>query len=115
MRHVVVRGKTDDPKRVQLRAELDQANTWLRILCKGIGRILADKYVDHEDVRPIIDRINSELLPAVEAVEACQRAFEPYRLKRWNWGKRRRVSRARTARSPKPRTKAVKSANRKGK
>jgi hypothetical protein len=80
--------KRDDPVRLRLRAQRERAQLWLDILRRGIGKEMADGYRScPEDVRALMERVNSELSDAADAVEQAEKAYSPY------WGRRRRVHR----------------------
>jgi len=71
--------KYDDPKRAAARRELDEAQAWVDILCKGIGYALATNY--HDDagpVRMLVARVNGELTEALERLELATKAYEPF-------------------------------------
>jgi hypothetical protein len=71
--------KKDDPERLKARANREKAHEWLEILCHGIADQLKDAY-DAESVRNLIERrINGSLILAVEASEAADKAYEPFR------------------------------------
>jgi hypothetical protein len=74
----------EDPVREQVMAERDRCSTWMRILAQGIGARLADCY-DHEEAQGLIDRINNEFSESVAALQAADKAAQPY----W-WASRRR-------------------------
>ena len=75
--------KRDDPKREAARLAREEAEINLEILCAGFGRCLAESNYRHEleNIRNLIKRINTDLLSAVEAKEAADKAYEPY------WGR----------------------------
>lgn len=77
----------DDPKRAKAEAERDRAQLWLQVLCKGIGRTLAETcaYYYGPALRPVIALVNTELAAAVADVDAAEIAMEPY------WPRRRRT------------------------
>jgi hypothetical protein len=76
--------RRDDPKRLKLRGDREQAQAWLDILCKGIGAELSGGYRQcPEDFRLLISRVNGELLEALIAVEKADEAYCPY------WNRRR--------------------------
>ena len=75
--------RRDDPKRLKLRGDLERAQAWLHILCKGIGETFSASYGDTEDIREIINRVNGELLEALIASEKAEAAYRPY------WSRRR--------------------------
>lgn len=94
-----MRRKKDDPVQDKSRAERNRCRTWLEILCQGIGRQLTTiSCRDAHDARELIERVNTELLAAVEASEAADKAYEPY------WQRRIRPMRPRRtiSRNPKP-------------
>jgi len=92
--------RRDNPKILKLQAERSKTQTRLDMLCKGIGHSLADfSYREGEQVRELIDLVNTELVPAVKAAEAANKAYQPY------WGRRRRrVYRPRRKRKKAPNT-----------
>lgn len=78
--------RRDDPKRLKLRAERERAEAWLDVLCKGFGHSLADGYGWRTDeLRPLIELIQAQMIPAIEDVEAAEKAYAPY------WRRRRTV------------------------
>jgi hypothetical protein len=77
--------KRDDPKREAARQAREVAQLNLEILCQGIGRSLTESNCRHEleNVRYLIERANTDLLKAVEAKEAADKAYEPYWARRY--------------------------------
>ena len=77
--------RRDNPRELKLQAERDNAEARLNMLCKGIGHSLGDgSYGRPEEIRQLIELVNSDLLPAVDAAESAFNAYKPY------WGRRRR-------------------------
>jgi hypothetical protein len=71
--------KNDDPEREAARQACDDAEFNLEILARGIGRALAEELGgDYDRVRYLIKRVNTDLLKAVEAAEAADKAYRPY-------------------------------------
>jgi hypothetical protein len=72
--------RKEDPKKIRAQQERDRAQTWLEVLCKGIGHALADencrRYPD--EIRLLVTRINGELTEAIENAERANKAYEPY-------------------------------------
>jgi hypothetical protein len=87
--------RQNDPIREAARAARDQAQLNLDILCRGIGQSLVEtgRFAGDDNVRMLIDRVNTDLAKALEAKEAADKAYEPF------WG-RRRLRRS-AARKPK--------------
>jgi len=75
--------RKEDPKREKVYADRVRAEVWLQILREGIGRTLQNGFHANEDIRPILEFANDELLKAAEASDAAEKAYEPY------WRKRR--------------------------
>ena len=87
-----------DPVRKRLREARRQTAQWLQIVSRGIGDCLKSECYNTDEVRGLIERVNGELVLAVEAAEAAEKAYEPY------WGSRRRrvaVKPRKKARHPK--------------
>ena len=91
--------RKEDPKREKAHANRVRAEVWLQILRNGIGDVLKTGFRTDEDLRPILEFANSELLKAADASEEAEKAYEPY------WRRRRTVVRPRRAyRAPKKKT-----------
>ena len=73
-----------DPVRKRLREARRQTAQWLQIVSRGIGDCLKGECYNTDEVRGLIERVNGELVLAVEAAERAEKAYEPY------WGSRRR-------------------------
>lgn len=74
--------KRDDPIRLKLRAEREDAQVRLNILSLGIGHALIKSY-DESETRLILDYANKELPHAIKACEKADEAYRPY------WSRRR--------------------------
>ena len=75
--------KRDDPKRLKLQAARDAAGTKVEILSKGIAGLLENYFIrDVEDLRPILDAVNVDLVEAVTAYEKATAAYRPYMARR---------------------------------
>jgi hypothetical protein len=72
--------RRDDPKRLKLLAARDAAETKVQILTKGIAGLLETYYSLNcmEDLRPLLDAINVDLVEAVMASEKATEACQPY-------------------------------------
>ena len=74
-----------DPVREQKQAERQKAHMNLQVLLNGIGSTMKQMcWHDADEIRMLVEKINTELVPAVDAAEAAEKAYEPY------WGRRRR-------------------------
>jgi hypothetical protein len=97
--------RKDDPKREKLRAERNRTELRLGVLSAGIGKAFVDygggRYAADE-LRPVIDLVNGELMEAIKHAESAEKAYEPY----WS---RRRIHRIRRA-APQKKAKKVKQA-----
>lgn len=83
--------KRDDPKKLKLRAARDAASTKVKILTNGIAETLKNGYwLDTQELQPVIDAVNIDLVEALKAYEKAQAAYRPYM-------SRRRVHRFRKA------------------
>jgi len=75
--------KRDDPKRLKLQAERNAAGAKVEILSKGIAGLLENYFIrDVEDLRPIVDAVNVDLVEAVAAYEKAMAAYRPYMARR---------------------------------
>jgi hypothetical protein len=75
--------KRDDPKRLKLQAARDAAGTKVEILTKGIAGLLENYYIrEVEDLRPILDAVNVDLVEAVAAYEKATEAYRPFMSRR---------------------------------
>ena len=75
--------KRDDPKVKKLRAARNAAMTRVEVLTKGIARTLENGYwLEMEELQPILDIINNELVAAVKQYEAATEAYRPFMSRR---------------------------------
>jgi hypothetical protein len=89
--------KHDDPVRVKLREEREQAQLWCDVLSKGLGHALSDGWRNcTEDLRPLIALVKTKLVDAVDALERAEEAYAPERAEEayapyWRRGRVRRI------------------------
>jgi hypothetical protein len=75
--------KRDDPKRLKLRIARNAASAKVEILCKGIAATLQNGYwLDMEELQPILDAVNIDLVEAIKAYEKATEAYQPYMSRR---------------------------------
>ena len=78
----------DDPVRLKLREEREQAQLWCDVLSKGLGHALSDGWRNcTEDLRPVIALVKTKLVDAVDALQRAEDAYAPY----WHRGRVRRI------------------------
>jgi hypothetical protein len=75
--------KHDDPKRLKLRAAREAAHVKLEILRQGIAATLKDSYItDMEELIPIVEAVNIDLVEAMKAYERATEAYRPFMSRR---------------------------------
>ena len=73
--------RRDDEKEAAAREERDRAEVWVDILTHGIAKVLQDRDCCEptKRIRRVLDRVERDLLPALEAADQAERNYEPFR------------------------------------
>jgi hypothetical protein len=91
--------RKDDPVRERLSVERRKAETWLRVLCKGVAACLMEGNERYpEELDTVLDVGNNYLRAAIAEVKRAEEAYAPY----WRWERMRYIA--------KPKAKKVKAA-----
>jgi hypothetical protein len=78
-----MKSKRDDPNVKKLRAARDAASTRLEVFIRGLAKTLENGYwMDLEEIQPIIDMVNVDLVNAVKEYERAQEAYRPHMARR---------------------------------
>lgn len=73
----------NDPKRLKARAERDKASTRVEILLAGVSKMLDRGYfTDMEELQPILDMMNGDVVEAMKVYEAATEAYRPFMWRR---------------------------------
>ena len=76
--------KRDNEKLLAAREQRDRSELWVAILTHGIAKALQelDCCEPTRHIRRVLDRVERDLLPALEAAEQADRNYEPFRSRR---------------------------------
>jgi hypothetical protein len=79
--------RRDDPKRLKAQQEREKARVRLNVVLQGVGHAFCDEARERfssDSVVEIITIVNTDLIRAVNRMDAAEKAYEPF------WGRRRR-------------------------
>lgn len=78
-----MKAKHDDPKVLKLRSARDAASIRVEVLTKGLAETLKNGYwMSVEDIKPIVDLVNGDLIVAMQEYERAIEAYRPFMARR---------------------------------